>query len=64
MHAEAAAKLGVNRDTQIYAARALALAGDGKRAEKLATELNKHFPLDTIVAGATELPPVTISIIY
>ena len=49
VHAEAAAKLGVNRDTQICAARALALAGDVKRAEKLATELNKRFPLDTIV---------------
>jgi DNA-binding winged helix-turn-helix (wHTH) protein/Tfp pilus assembly protein PilF len=47
VHAEAAAKLGVNRDTQILATRALALAGDVKRAEKLATELNKRFPLDT-----------------
>ena len=49
VHAEAAAKLGVNRDTQILTAEALALAGDVKRAEKLATELNKHFPLDTRV---------------
>jgi eukaryotic-like serine/threonine-protein kinase len=49
VHAEAAAKLGVNLDTQVLTAEALALAGDVKRAEKLATELNKHFPLDTRV---------------
>lgn len=49
VHAEAAAKLGVNRDTQVLTAEVMALAGNVKRAEVLATELNKHFPLDTRV---------------
>jgi len=48
-HASAAARLAVNRDTEITAARALALAGDVKGAEKLATDLNQRFPLDTEV---------------
>ncbi len=48
-HAGAAARLAVNRDTEITAARALALAGDVEGAEKLATDLNQRFPLDTEV---------------
>jgi predicted Zn-dependent protease len=42
-------KLGPNRDVRVIAALALALAGDTAAAEKLATELNKTFPLDTMV---------------
>jgi DNA-binding winged helix-turn-helix (wHTH) protein/tetratricopeptide (TPR) repeat protein len=47
--ANAAVKLGPNRDVRVIAALALALAGDTAAAEKLATELNKTFPLDTMV---------------
>ncbi len=32
-----------------WVAMALALSGDVKRAEKLATELDKRFPLNTVV---------------
>jgi len=46
--AEAAAKLASNRDVQAVAALALARAGD-RSAEKLATELDKTFPLDTLI---------------
>jgi tetratricopeptide (TPR) repeat protein len=45
----AAVKLAPNRDVQATAALALARAGDTARAEKLATELDKTFPLDTLV---------------
>ena len=48
-HSDVAERLAVNRDTAITAARALALAGDVKGAEKLVTELNQRFPLDTTV---------------
>jgi eukaryotic-like serine/threonine-protein kinase len=48
-HADAAARLAMNRDTAITAARDLALAGDVKGAEKLAADLNQRFPLDTVV---------------
>ncbi len=47
--ADAAVKLAPNRDVQAMAALALARAGDTAGAEKLATELDKTFPLDTLV---------------
>jgi DNA-binding winged helix-turn-helix (wHTH) protein/tetratricopeptide (TPR) repeat protein len=47
--ADAAMKLAPNRDVQEMAALALARAGDTAAAEKLADELNKTFPLDTLV---------------
>ena len=47
--ADAALKLAPNRDVQAMAALALARAGDTAAAEKLAAELDKTFPLDTLV---------------
>ena len=47
--ADAALKLGPNRDVRAMAALALARAGDTAAAEKLATELDKTFPQDTLV---------------
>ena len=47
--ADAAMKLAPNRDVRAKAALALARAGDTAPAEKLAAELDKAFPLDTIV---------------
>ncbi|MGA3316687.1 MAG: tetratricopeptide repeat protein [Candidatus Korobacteraceae bacterium] len=47
--ANAAVKLAPNRDVQAIAALALARAGDMTRAEKLVAELDKTFPLDTLV---------------
>jgi len=47
--AEAAVKLAKDRDVWVIAALALALAGDTAGAEKLAAELDKTFPLDTLV---------------
>jgi DNA-binding winged helix-turn-helix (wHTH) protein/tetratricopeptide (TPR) repeat protein len=47
--ANAAVKLAPNRDVRAIAALALARAGDTAGAEKLATELDKTFPLDTLV---------------
>jgi serine/threonine protein kinase/tetratricopeptide (TPR) repeat protein len=47
--AEAAIKLAPNRDVQTVAAFALARAGDTVAAEKLTAELDKNFPLDTLV---------------
>jgi len=47
--ANAALKLAPNRDVRAIAALALARAGDTAGAEKLATELDKTFPLDTLV---------------
>ena len=47
--ANAASKLAPNRDVRVVAALALARAGDTAGAEKLATELDKTFPLDTRV---------------
>jgi len=49
LHANTAARLAANRDTLIRAARVLALAGDVRGTEKLFTELNQRFPLNTIV---------------
>ena len=47
--ANAAVKLAPNRDVRSWAALALARAGDTAEAEKLAAELDKAFPLDTLV---------------
>jgi class 3 adenylate cyclase/tetratricopeptide (TPR) repeat protein len=47
--ANSALKLAPNRDVEAMAALVLARAGDTPGAEKLATELNKTFPLDTLV---------------
>jgi len=45
----AALKLALNRDVRAIAALALARAGDTAGAEKLAAELDKTLPLDTLV---------------
>jgi tetratricopeptide (TPR) repeat protein len=47
--ANAAMKLAPNRDVQAMAALTLALAGDTAGAQKLAAELEKTSPLDTLV---------------
>ena len=47
--AKAALKLAPNRDVRAMAALALARAGDTAGAETLAAELDKGFPLDTVV---------------
>ena len=47
--AEAALKLGANRDVRAMAGLALARAGSIPGAEKLGVELDKSFPLDTLV---------------
>ena len=47
--ARAALKLAPNRDVRAMAALTLARAGDTAGAEKLAAELGKSFPLDTLV---------------
>jgi eukaryotic-like serine/threonine-protein kinase len=47
--ANAALKLAANHDVRAMAALALARAGDTAGAEKLAAELDKTFPLDTLV---------------
>jgi eukaryotic-like serine/threonine-protein kinase len=47
--ANAALKLAPNRDVRARAALALARAGDAAGAERLAAELDKAFPLDTLV---------------
>jgi serine/threonine protein kinase/tetratricopeptide (TPR) repeat protein len=47
--ASAAVKLAPNRDVRAMAALALARAGDTAGAEKLAAELDKTLPLDTLV---------------
>jgi tetratricopeptide (TPR) repeat protein/tRNA A-37 threonylcarbamoyl transferase component Bud32 len=47
--AKAAMRLAPNRDVRAIAALALARAGDTTGAEKLAAELDKTFPLDTLV---------------
>ena len=49
MDANAAIKLGPNRGVRLVAALALAQTGDTASAEKLAAELDKDFPLDTLV---------------
>jgi eukaryotic-like serine/threonine-protein kinase len=47
----AALKLAVNRDVQAMSALALARAGETAAADKLASELNRNYPLDTLVQG-------------
>jgi predicted Zn-dependent protease len=47
--ANAALKLAPNRDVRTVAALAFARAGDTAGAEKLAAELDKTYPLDTLV---------------
>ena len=47
--AQAALKLAPNRDVRAVSALVLARAGDTAGAEKLAAELDKSFPLDTLV---------------
>ncbi len=47
--AGAAAKLAANGDVLANAALAMARAGDTSAAEKLADELDKSFPVDTVV---------------
>jgi tetratricopeptide (TPR) repeat protein/predicted Ser/Thr protein kinase len=47
--ANAALKLAPNRDVKAQVALALARAGDAAGAERLAAELDKTFPLDTVV---------------
>ena len=42
-------KLAPNRQVRVMAALALARAGDTEGAERLTTELDKNFPLDTLV---------------
>jgi hypothetical protein len=47
--ANAALKLSQNRDVRTIAALALARAGDTAAAERLVGELDRQFPLDTLV---------------
>ena len=47
--ANAAVKLAPTRDARAMAALAMARAGDTAAAQKLASELDKTFPLDTLV---------------
>ena len=49
VEANAAMKLAANQDVQAMAAVALARAGDAAGAEKLAADLDKTFPLATLV---------------
>jgi uncharacterized membrane-anchored protein len=53
--ANAALKLAPNRDVRVVAALALARAGDTAGTEKLVAELDKTFPLDTLVHRNTHL---------
>jgi serine/threonine protein kinase/predicted Zn-dependent protease len=48
-YADAAMKLAPNRDVRAMAALALARAGDTSGAERLAAELDRTFPVDTVV---------------
>jgi eukaryotic-like serine/threonine-protein kinase len=49
IEANAAMKLGADRDVKAMAALALARAGDTAGSEKLASQLDKRFPLSTVV---------------
>jgi serine/threonine protein kinase/DNA-binding winged helix-turn-helix (wHTH) protein len=55
--AHAALKLAPTREVRVMAALALARAGDAAGAEKLATELDKTFPLDTLLQRSS-LPTI------
>lgn len=46
---EAGQALGMNHDSELTAAFALALAGNVKEAEQLIEDLNKKWPLDSVV---------------
>jgi tetratricopeptide (TPR) repeat protein len=46
---EAGLRLAADRNVQLHAALALALVGDTTRAEKLADELSKSFPVGTLM---------------
>jgi eukaryotic-like serine/threonine-protein kinase len=59
--ANAALKLAPNRDVRMAAAMALARARDTAGAEKLVTELDKTYPLDTIVQRYW-LPPIRAAV--
>jgi hypothetical protein len=59
--AEAALKLSSGRDVAAVATLALALSGDEARAEKLAGDLAKRFPQDTI-AQLNSLPTNRVAI--
>ncbi len=49
--ATSALSMASNRGVQILAALALARAEDSPRAERIANELQKRFPLDTVING-------------
>ena len=59
--ADAAVKMAPDRDVRAMAALALARAGDTAAAEKLAAELDKAFPLDTL-AQRYWLPTIRASV--
>jgi eukaryotic-like serine/threonine-protein kinase len=48
-HAQAALALSSGRDVEAWSATALALAGEAAQAKRLADDLNKRLPEDTIV---------------
>ncbi len=60
--ASAAVKLAANQDVLATAALALARAGDTSMAEKLAAELDKGYPVDTIVQRY-RLPTIRAAIV-
>ncbi|MGO9211975.1 MAG: protein kinase domain-containing protein [Terriglobales bacterium] len=49
--ATAALKITVTHDAEEQAALAVAWAGDLPRAQKMADELHKHYPTDTVING-------------
>ena len=51
-----------NRDLQTFAAITLARAGDSTRAQALADDLAKRFPLDTLRLGGHWLPTIRAAI--
>ncbi len=56
-----AATKASTRNVQILAALALARAGDSTRAERVADELQKQFPLDSVISGYW-LPTIRASV--
>ena len=59
--ANGALKLAPNRDVRVVVALALARANDTAGAEKLATELDKTYPLDTLVQR-NWLPTIRVAV--
>ncbi len=59
--AGSALALTLTRDVQILAALAFARSGDSARAQQLAEDLAKRFPLDTVINGYW-LPTISASI--